>query len=124
MGFTESFLFIITSNQTRYNQWFEMNFGIFLQKNKSFLSFAGLTIDRIYSLLEQCTDEQFLICLLSLLRNLFSEKDTEVLLPMFNSGKLLTVGMKISLKQKNSIDTLNLDFTKNIGEKLSRRNST
>jgi hypothetical protein len=50
-----------------------------------------LTIDRIYSLLEQCTDEQFLICLLSLLRNLFNEKDTEVLLPMFDSVKLLAV---------------------------------
>ncbi|CAF5122743.1 unnamed protein product, partial [Rotaria sp. Silwood1] len=51
----------------------------------------GLTIDRIYSLLEQCTDERFLICLLSLLRNIFNEKDTEILLPMFNSIKLLTI---------------------------------
>jgi hypothetical protein len=55
------------------------------------LLFVGLTIDRIYSLLEQCTDKQFLICLLSLLRNIFSEKDTEILLPMFNSVKLLSV---------------------------------
>jgi len=63
----------------------------FLQKKKIFFFFEGLTIDRIYSLLEQCTDEQFLICLLSLLRNLFNEKDTEILLPMFNSVKLLSV---------------------------------
>lgn len=54
-------------------------------------SIVGLTIDRIYSLLEQCTDEQFLICLLSLLRNLFDEKDTDILLPIFNATKLLTV---------------------------------
>ncbi len=53
-----------------------------------------MTIDRIYSLLEQCTDEQFLICLLSLLRNLFDEKDTDALLPMFNEGKLLSVRQK------------------------------
>ncbi|CAF3535661.1 unnamed protein product [Rotaria sp. Silwood1] len=49
----------------------------------------GLTIDRIYSLLDQCTDEQFLLCLLSLLRNLFDEKDTDALLPIFNATKLL-----------------------------------
>ena len=53
---------------------------------------AGLTIERIYSLLDQCTDEPFLLCLLSLLRNLFDEKDTDALLPMFDSAKLLTVG--------------------------------
>lgn len=53
--------------------------------------FQVLTIDRIYSLLEQCTDEQFLLCLLSLLRNMFNEKDTEILLPLFNSVKLLDV---------------------------------
>lgn len=51
----------------------------------------GLTIDRIYSLLEQCTDEQFLFCLLSLLRNLFDENDTNTLLPLFNATKLVTV---------------------------------
>ena len=63
----------------------------FLKNQKKRTLFVGITIDRIYSLLEQCTDEQFLICLLSLLRNLFNEKDTEILLPMFNSAKLLTV---------------------------------
>lgn len=52
---------------------------------------AGLTIDRIYTLLEGCADEQFLICLLSLLRNFFDEKDTETLLAMFNEEKLLGV---------------------------------
>lgn len=51
----------------------------------------GLTIDRIYELLEQCTDEKFLICLLSLLRNLFDDKDTDALLPIFNPTKLLNV---------------------------------
>lgn len=50
-----------------------------------------MTIDRIYSLLDECTDEQFLLCLLSLLRNLFDEKDTDALLPLFNATKLLSV---------------------------------
>ncbi|CAF2874751.1 unnamed protein product [Rotaria sp. Silwood2] len=73
--------------------------GMWALRNLSYLStlkikqdiINGLTIDRIYSLLEQCTDERFLICLLSLLRNIFNEKDTETLLPMFNSTKLLTI---------------------------------
>jgi hypothetical protein len=52
-------------------------------------------MDRIYSLLEQCTDEQFLICLLTLIRNLLDEKDTETLLPMFNSVKLIAVRRKL-----------------------------
>ena len=56
------------------------------------LCFVGLTIDRIYALLENCVDEQFLLCLLSLLRNLLDEKDTDTLLPMLNSVKLLSVG--------------------------------
>ncbi|CAF1220225.1 unnamed protein product [Adineta steineri] len=72
--------------------------SIWALRNLSYLStlkikqdiLNGLTIDKIYSFLEQCTDKQFLICLLSLLRNLFNEKDTEILLPMFNSVKLLT----------------------------------
>jgi hypothetical protein len=64
--------------------------NFFYFKN-SIVFYSGLTIDRIYSLLEQCTDEQFLICLLSLLRNLFDEKDTDILLPIFNATKLLTV---------------------------------
>ena len=51
----------------------------------------GLTIDRIYALLEQCTDEKFLLCLISLLRNLFHEKDMDTLLPLFNSDKLQSV---------------------------------
>ena len=55
--------------------------------------FKGLTIDQIYSLLEECMDKQFLLCLLTLLRNLFTEKDREILLPMFDTNKLLTVGI-------------------------------
>ncbi|CAF4285199.1 unnamed protein product, partial [Adineta steineri] len=55
--------------------------SIWALRNLSYLStlkikqdiLNGLTIDKIYSLLEQCTDKQFLICLLSLLRNLFNE---------------------------------------------------
>ncbi|CAF4499735.1 unnamed protein product, partial [Rotaria magnacalcarata] len=73
--------------------------GMWALRNLSYLStlkikqdvINGLTIDRIYSLLEQCTDERFLICLLSLLRNIFNEKDTQIILPMFNPVKLLTV---------------------------------
>ena len=53
--------------------------------------FLGLTIDRIYSLLESTTNEQFLLCLLSLLRNFFTDKDTEHLLPMFDSERLISV---------------------------------
>lgn len=63
----------------------------FKKKTMNCLFFIGITVDRIYSFLEQCRDERFLICLISLLRNSFSEKDTEALLPMFNSAKLLTV---------------------------------
>jgi hypothetical protein len=61
----------------------------------------GLTIDRIYSLLEQCTDEKFLLCLISLLRNLFHEKDMDTLLPLFNSDKLQSVSLE---ERKNLID--------------------
>ncbi|UJR37005.1 hypothetical protein I4U23_029713 [Adineta vaga] len=72
--------------------------SIWALRNLSYLStlktkqdiLNGLTIERIYSFLEQSTDKQFLICLLSLLRNLFNEKDTEILLPIFNSTKLLS----------------------------------
>ena len=68
-----------------------INGNNFCSKYKFDCFHVGLTIDRIYSLLEQCADEQFLICLLSLLRNLFDEKDTDALLPIFNATKLLTV---------------------------------
>lgn len=43
-------------------------------------------------MLEECIDKQFLLCLLTLLRNLFTEKDREILLPMFDTNRLLTVG--------------------------------
>lgn len=65
---------------------------ISIDEREGIQSVLGLTIDRIYSSLEQCTDEQFLFCLLSLLRNLFDENDTAVLLPIFNASKLVTVG--------------------------------
>lgn len=60
----------------------------------------GLTIDRIYSLLEQCTDGQFLICLLSLLHNLFCEHATS-LLPIFNATRLITVGQTLEFQYFN-----------------------
>jgi len=85
--------------------------------------FVGLTIDRIYSLLEQCTDKQFLICLLTLLRNIFNEKDTEILLPMFNSVKLLSVENSRLIKQIKFMFFL-IDFRNGIGKKLSGRNSS
>ncbi|CAF1525762.1 unnamed protein product [Rotaria magnacalcarata] len=80
--------------------------GMWALRNLSYLStlkikqdvINGLTIDRIYSLLEQCTDERFLICLLSLLRNIFNEKDTQIILPMFNPVKLLTTLQKMHEK--------------------------
>ena len=56
-----------------------------------YFCFVGLTISRTYSLLEHCSDEKFLFCFVSLLRNFFNERDTEMLLPMFNSVKLLEV---------------------------------
>jgi hypothetical protein len=93
------------------------------KKNSFVLLFVGLTIDRIYSLLEQCTDKQFLICLLSLLRNIFSEKDTEILLPMFNSVKLLSVKIVERQNRLNSCVFL-IDFRNGIGKKLSGRNSS
>lgn len=68
---------------------------LFLPERKSSSFVLGLTLDRIYSLLENCVDEQFLLCLLSLLRNLLDEKDTDTLLPMLNSVKLLSVGEMI-----------------------------
>ncbi|CAF0778350.1 unnamed protein product [Didymodactylos carnosus] len=51
----------------------------------------NLTGERIYSTLEQCSDKQFLICLLSLLRNLFLEKDVDILIHLFDPMKLLTI---------------------------------
>ena len=51
----------------------------------------GLTIERIYRWLNEGGDEQFLLCLLSLLRNLLDEKDTEILLPQFDAHTLLKV---------------------------------
>ncbi|CAF1617498.1 unnamed protein product [Adineta ricciae] len=88
---------ILLTFLTHSDQELSIN-SIWALRNLSYLStlkikqdiLNGLTIERIYSLLEQCTDKQFLICLLSLLRNLFNEKDTEILLPMFNSTKLLS----------------------------------
>lgn len=68
----------------------------------------GLTIDRIYSLLEQCTDEQFLICLLSLLRNLFYENAANIL-PIFNATKLTTVRQTIEIQCSMIVF---LDFTR------------
>ncbi|CAF1292589.1 unnamed protein product, partial [Didymodactylos carnosus] len=51
----------------------------------------GLTVERIYSTLEQCSDKQFLMCILSLLRNLFLEKDIDILIHLFDRTKLLTI---------------------------------
>jgi hypothetical protein len=91
--------------------------------NNFFFIWKGLTIDRVYSLLEQCTDEQFLICLLTLLGNFFDERDTEILLPMFNSVKLITVRNNWFQKWFDW-KFLFLDFGKNSWEKLSGRNQS
>lgn len=56
-----------------------------------FFCCLGLTIERIYYWLNESEDEQFLLCLLSLLRNLLDEKDTEILLSQFNETTLLKV---------------------------------
>lgn len=55
----------------------------------------GITVERIYQILDDCPDEQFLLCLLSLLRNLFDEKDTETLLTIFHSVRLMTALQKV-----------------------------
>ncbi|CAF3389016.1 unnamed protein product [Rotaria socialis] len=91
--------------------------SIWALRNLSYLSVLqikqdiinGLTIDRIYSLLDQCTDEQFLLCLLSLLRNLFDEKDTDALLPLFNATKLLTTLQQ--LLEKNHPEGIHREIT-------------
>ncbi|CAF1226738.1 unnamed protein product [Adineta steineri] len=81
---------------------------------------TGLTIDRIYSLLEQCTDEQFLICLLSLLRNIFDEKDTDALLPMFNEAKLLNTLQR--LLEKNNPEEIRRELNTLIDHLNSNNN--
>ncbi|CAF1089778.1 unnamed protein product [Rotaria sp. Silwood1] len=104
--------------------------GIWALRNLSYLStlkvkqdiINGLTIDRIYSLLEQCTDERFLICLLSLLRNIFNEKDTEILLPMFNSIKLLTILQIIN--EKNYSEEIHREVNLLIDHLNSSNNSS
>jgi hypothetical protein len=78
----------------------------------------GLTIDRIYILLEQSMDEKFLLCLISLLKNLFHEKDLDALLPLFNCTKLQAVSRSNDIIDKWHVNDLNLDFTTNVGQDL------
>ncbi|UJR09183.1 hypothetical protein I4U23_013431 [Adineta vaga] len=110
--------------------------SIWALRNLSYLStlkikqdiINGLTIDRIYSLLEQCTDEQFLICLLSLLRNFFDEKDTNILLTMFNEEKLLNTLQLLREKThpeeiQRELNTL-IDHLNSSNDSLQQRLST
>ncbi|CAF1187409.1 unnamed protein product [Rotaria sordida] len=104
--------------------------SIWALRNLSYLSVLqikqdiinGLTVDRIYSLLDQCTDEQFLLCLLSLLRNLFDEKDTDALLPIFNATKLLTILQQ--LLEKNHPEGIRREISILIDHVNSSNNSS
>jgi len=65
----------------------------------SVISLLGLTIDRIYSLLQTTDDEQLLVCLLQLIRNCLQEKDIKTCLPILDSDRLLSTLEIISEKK-------------------------
>ncbi|CAF1034108.1 unnamed protein product [Adineta ricciae] len=104
--------------------------SIWALRNLSYLStlkikqdiINGITVDRIYSLLERCTDEQFLICLLSLLRNFFDEKDTNALLILFNEEKLLSTLQR--LREKTHPEEIQRELITLIDHLNSNNNSS